>query len=167
MNSFAFEITKNFVLIFQTSFPDFRHEFKNSIKCNEGIGITVDLNEGMKLVSDPDQIKQVLWNILLNAAEAMPKGGLINIYAGIEQINPDIFMPGKDMVRIVIRDSGEGFSDDSLSSIFTPFFTTKDGGSGLGLATVNRIIEGLKGRASGRNHPDGGAEITILLPKEP
>ncbi|MBN1626911.1 MAG: sensor histidine kinase, partial [Deltaproteobacteria bacterium] len=63
-------------------------------------------------------------------------------------------------------DSGEGFSEKALSSIFTPFFTTKEGGSGLGLAIVNRIIGGLKGRVSGRNHPDGGAEITILLRKE-
>ena len=60
-----------------------------------------------------------------------------------------------------------GFSKKALSHLFTPFFTTKEGGSGLGLAMVKRIVEGLKGKVYGKNHPDGGAEITILLHPSP
>jgi len=137
--------------------------FKNSAKWNENIEITIDLEGKITLVSDPDQIKQVLWNILLNAAEAIPEGGLINIHAGIYESGSEAFEPVSKTVKIVISDSGKGFSKNALSSIFTPFFTTKEGGSGLGLAIVNRIIGGLKGRISGRNRPEGGAEITILL----
>jgi len=141
--------------------------FKNSIKWNNKIDIDIHLKQSINIVSDPDQIKQVLWNIFLNAADAMPEGGVINVYAGVEDSNPEVFKTGRKIVKIIIRDSGNGFSEKALSSIFTPFFTTKERGSGLGLAIVNRIIGGLKGRAFGRNHPDGGAEITILLGKEP
>ena len=70
---------------------------------------------------------------------------------------------GPDRVRITIRDTGEGFSPKALSHLFTPFFTTKEGGTGLGLATVKRVMGGLQGTVTGRNHPDGGAEITLLL----
>jgi signal transduction histidine kinase len=69
------------------------------------------------------------------------------------------------MVKIVVRDTGEGFDDKALSQLFIPFFTTKEGGSGLGLATVKRIVEGLQGKVTGSNHPEGGARIIILLPE--
>ena len=141
--------------------------FKNNDKWIKKIDIHVDINERITIISDPDQIKQVLWNIFLNAAEAIPEGGVIRIYAVVEDSGSEFFDPGHKIVKIVIRDSGKGFSEDALSSIFTPFFTTKEGGSGLGLATVSRIVGGLKGRVWGRNHPDGGAEITVLLRKEP
>jgi len=71
------------------------------------------------------------------------------------------------MVKITIRDTGEGFSQKALDQLFTPFFTTKEGGTGLGLAVVKRIVEGLKGKVSGKNHSQGGAEITMLLPSTP
>ena len=69
----------------------------------------------------------------------------------------------KEMARITIRDTGAGFSKKALQHLFTPFFTTKEGGSGLGLATVKRIVEGLKGEVTGKNHPEGGAEVDIFL----
>jgi two-component system, NtrC family, sensor histidine kinase PilS len=140
---------------------------KNSAKWDNKIDLSIDINEMITIISDPDQIKQVLWNILLNAAEAIPEGGIIHIDAAVEDRGAEFFEPGGNIVKIAIRDSGKGFSEDALSSIFTPFFTTKEGGSGLGLATVSRIVGGLKGRVWGRNHPDGGAEVTILLRKEP
>jgi C4-dicarboxylate-specific signal transduction histidine kinase len=64
---------------------------------------------------------------------------------------------------MTIRDTGKGFTEEAIQQLFTPFFTTKEGGSGLGLAIVKRTVEGLKGRVYGKNHPEGGAEITILL----
>jgi len=69
----------------------------------------------------------------------------------------------RKMAQITFRDTGEGFSQKALQFLFTPFFTTKEGGSGLGLAIVKRIVEGLKGSVAGKNHPDGGAEITVWL----
>jgi len=141
--------------------------FKNSAKWNNRIGVRCALKGTITLASDPEQIQQVLWNILLNAADAMPEGGEIHINAAEEDSNSEVFGSWKKIVKITIRDSGKGFSENALSNIFTPFYTTKEGGSGLGLAIVNRIIGGLKGRVFGMNHPDGGAEITIMLRKEP
>ena len=68
-----------------------------------------------------------------------------------------------DMVEITVRDSGGGFTEKALDQMFSPFFTTKEEGSGLGLAIVKQIVEGLKGSINGRNHPDGGAEISVYL----
>jgi C4-dicarboxylate-specific signal transduction histidine kinase len=68
------------------------------------------------------------------------------------------------MVELTVRDTGKGFSTKAKENLFTPFFTTKEEGSGLGLATVKRIIDGLNGTVHGGNHEEGGAHITIQLP---
>jgi len=139
--------------------------FKNSSLWNEKIIIKVDINSKINMVSDPDQVRQVLWNILLNAADAVKDGGRIFIFAGIDEQDFEFIEDEtKKIVRISIRDTGKGFNEKALSSIFTPFFTTKEGGSGLGLAIVNRIATRLKGKVAGRNHPEGGAEIIVMLP---
>ena len=96
----------------------------------------------------------------------MPDGGVVRVCADMVE-NGDSSEPGQKMVKITVRDSGQGFTTRALSHLFTPFFTTKEGGSGLGLATVKRIVEGLKGKVHGENHPDGGAQITILLHPSP
>ena len=125
-----------------------------------------DFKRDIMLESDPEQIKQVLWNLFLNASEAMPNGGVVRVSADLVE-SRDASEPGQKMVKISVKDSGQGFSKKALSHLFTPFFTTKEGGSGLGLATVKRIVEGLKGKVHGENHPEGGAEITILLHPSP
>jgi signal transduction histidine kinase len=131
--------------------------FKNSGKWNDKMAVETRLNPELDIVSDPEQVKQVLWNIFLNAVEAMPEKGVL-------RINTDTTMDhGKKMAKVSVRDTGNGFSETALSHLFIPFFTTKEEGSGLGLAIVKRIVEGLKGSVSGENHPDGGAEITVLL----
>jgi two-component system sensor histidine kinase PilS (NtrC family) len=140
--------------------------FKNSGNWTDKLRVETDFRQDIKLESDPEQIKQVLWNLFLNASEAMPDGGVVRVCADMVE-NRDSSEPGKKMVRITVRDSGQGFSTRALSHLFTPFFTTKEGGSGLGLATVKRIVEGLKGKVHGENHPDGGAQITILLHPSP
>jgi two-component system, NtrC family, sensor histidine kinase PilS len=138
--------------------------FKNSSRWKEKIAIKVEIDEKIVIVSDPDQIRQVLWNILLNAADAVSGGGGVFIRSNIDEDGFEFLEPGQKIVRIAVRDTGKGFNEKTLSNIFTPFFTTKEGGSGLGLAIVNRIVTGLKGKVSGRNHPEGGAEIIVMLP---
>jgi two-component system sensor histidine kinase PilS (NtrC family) len=136
--------------------------FKNSAKWTEKIRVETQFHGSMNIESDPEQIKQVLWNLFLNAVEAMRGGGLLSVRTGF--VDPAEPQAGqRKMAQIVFRDTGEGFSSKGLQFLFTPFFTTKEGGSGLGLAIVKRIVEGLKGRVSGKNHPDGGAEITVWL----
>jgi two-component system sensor histidine kinase PilS (NtrC family) len=136
--------------------------FKNSAKWTEKIRVETQFHGPMNIESDPEQIKQVLWNLFLNAVEAMKGGGVLSVRT--EFVNsPESHGGMRKMAQITFRDTGEGFSSKALQFLFTPFFTSKEGGSGLGLAIVKRIVEGLKGRVSGKNHPDGGAEIRVLL----
>ncbi len=136
--------------------------FKNSAKWTEKIRVEMQLHGSMNIKSDPEQIKQVLWNLFLNAMDAMRGGGVLLVRT--EFVNfPESHGENRKMAQITFRDTGEGFSNKALQFLFTPFFTTKEGGSGLGLAIVKRIVEGLRGRVSGKNHPDGGAEITVRL----
>ncbi|MDY6878656.1 MAG: ATP-binding protein [Desulfatiglans sp.] len=133
--------------------------FRNNQDLSDRIKIVTDLDETIDLRSDPAQIKQALWNLLLNARDAMSEGGTLHISTekgpnGTEQ----------EMVRITVRDTGTGFNHEALSKLFTPFYTTKEEGSGLGLATVKRIVEGLHGEITGSNHPEGGAQILMSFP---
>lgn len=140
--------------------------FRGHEKWMNQIRVETDFHNPVMLYSDPGQIRQVLWNLFLNACEAMPRGG--SLYVKTERLvswSPD--HGRRNMVRITIRDTGEGFGPNALKQLFTPFFTTKEGGTGLGLAVVKRIVEGLKGKVSGRNCAGGGAEITILLHSSP
>ena len=135
---------------------------KNSSKWKKNIELKTDLDSIEKIVSDPEQVRQVIWNILLNAVEALSKGGIL--FVGIKSVTVDSQdEKGLDMVKITVRDSGKGFSERALDQMFSPFFTTKEEGSGLGLAIVKQIVEGLKGGIHGSNHPEGGAEISVLL----
>jgi len=138
---------------------------KNSQYWTKMIGTHTSLSLSIKLESDLEQIKQVLWNLFLNACEAMPGGGSIYIVTNLETATPK--SDQKEMVKILVHDTGKGFDEGTLSQIFTPFFTTKKQGSGLGLAIVKGILDRLHGEIRAKNHPEGGAEITILLPISP
>jgi two-component system, NtrC family, sensor histidine kinase PilS len=135
--------------------------FENGQCWNENVYVFTHFNDSVIIESDPDQIKQVLWNLFLNACDAMPNGGTLDIITHWVFEAPE---SENQNVAITIRDTGDGFDSKALSKLFTPFFTTKEGGSGLGLATVKRIVDQLQGRVSGGNYPDGGAEIVIILP---
>ena len=138
--------------------------FKNSPHWTNKIWIQTDFRQPITLESDPSQLKQVLWNLFLNATQAIDDTGTLHIMTDLTTHD----LSGTDgWVRIVIRDTGKGFDEKKLAQVFTPFFTTKEGGSGLGLAIVKRIVEGLRGGVQGSNHPDGGAQVTILLPNSP
>jgi len=135
--------------------------FKNSRYWDNRISLKTDLQQAVTVESDPEQVKQILWNLLLNASEAMTQGGELHV-----STNSNSGSNGK-RAKIVVRDTGKGFDQAALSHLFTPFYTTKEQGSGLGLATVKRITEGLKGEIHGTNHPEGGAQLTLILPLHP
>lgn len=107
---------------------------------------------------DPNQLKQVFWNLGNNAFQAMPAGGTLSLSTR------RIGSRGKETVaEILIEDSGEGISSEDLPHIFEPFFTTKSAGSGLGLAIVQRIIEEHFGRITVESQP-GKTRFCITLP---
>ena len=132
--------------------------FKSSDRWNQDIKIRKEMDQDILMESDPDQIKQIFWNLFLNASDAMPDGGSLTI--SIRRLNSGPL----PMVQIEIKDTGKGFSDKALSNLFVPFFTTKKGGSGLGLAIVKRIVTNLKGTIEGGNRPGGGAYVRVCLP---
>lgn len=121
------------------------------------VEIHLQMDAGLPQVSiDPDQINQVLLNLLLNAVEAMPQGGAVEIRAAQDQ----------DRLVIQISDTGAGIAETDLSRIFDPYFTTKPTGTGLGLPIVHNIVEAHGGDIRIESHSGKGAVVTIRLPIE-
>ncbi|HUU41534.1 MAG TPA: ATP-binding protein, partial [Desulfatiglandales bacterium] len=117
----------------------------------------------LKIRSDPQQLKQVFWNIFLNACEAMPFGGLIRVSTDkVERYNERGELV--DAVIIKVEDNGPGIDPKVINDMFKPFSTAKKDGSGLGLAIVKRIVEGFGGEVSCQNLEGRGASIKIILP---
>jgi len=108
-----------------------------------------------RVVADPEQIKEVLVNIMINACEAMTEGGTITIQ---EEVN------GAGQVCIRITDNGPGISPADGEKIFQPFFTTKDDGTGLGLSIAKRIMDEHGGTLSQSSPEGGGACFAMTLP---
>lgn len=106
---------------------------------------------------DPDQVRQVLWNLLLNGAQAMGGRGRLSVSTSVED--------GACVVRVT--DSGPGIDPSVLERIFDPFFTTKKKGTGLGLAICRRIAQTHGGSLTADNAPGGGARFSLRLPLEP
>jgi two-component system sensor histidine kinase HydH len=135
--------------------------FRNSAHWRKKIVVSTDFRSAITLESDPEQLKQVLWNLFLNASDAMPLGGTLSV---LTDLVPGLRSAGEKRAKVVVRDTGTGFTDMALNRVFKPFFTTKTEGSGLGLAIVKSIVEGFQGEITSGNHPEGGAVITIFLP---
>ena len=106
----------------------------------------------------PGELQQVVFNVLLNAAQAMGGAGEIEVDS---EITPE------GMIRLRVHDSGPGIPPEHLAHVFEPFFTTKapGEGTGLGLAICYEIVQELKGNLHAANHPAGGAIIEIELPR--
>ena len=117
---------------------------------------------------DPEQIHQAFHNILLNAREAISEGGRVEIRAEniVNHADSDTRKAG-NYVRISIEDDGPGISQETLSRIFDPYFTTKPAGSGLGLATAYAIISRHDGYISVESVPKIKTEFTVDLPAAP
>ena len=128
------------------------------------VGIEVTIAEDLWSAEvDPGQIGQVLHNILLNARQAMPGGGSIEVRAENVDLQ-DGSEEADRRVRISIRDYGRGISAEVLRRIFDPYFTTKPGGAGLGLATAYAIVYKHGGHIAVESAPETGTVFTVDLP---
>ncbi len=131
----------------------------------ENIKLEKELDTELPLVlADFDKIQQVLINIIMNAIQAMPEGGNLTVSTSVAK-NVKINQFLKDTVRIEIKDTGVGIPKENLSKLFTPFFTTKEKGKGvgLGLPVVHGIIEQHKGKIEVESEPNIGTAFTIYL----
>ncbi|MBT2729990.1 PAS domain S-box protein [Bacillus sp. ISL-75] len=120
------------------------------------VQIFVDFDNDLPLIScEENQLKQVFLNLLKNAIEAMPKGGNINVYVMKKE-------DGKISVQII--DQGVGIPEERISTLGEPFYTTKEKGTGLGLMTCYKIIEGHNGELNIYSKINEGTTIEIILP---
>jgi two-component system sensor histidine kinase PilS (NtrC family) len=111
---------------------------------------------------DPDQLRQVLWNLLLNAAQALPAASAPGRPRGWIEVSCAP-LPGGG-AGLSVQDDGPGVAPGDQERIFTPFFTTKPAGTGLGLATVHRIVDAHGGALTLDSRPGQGARFSVQLP---
>ena len=132
--------------------------FERDSTCQGRISINQDFSQQLFIEMDPDHFRQVLWNLLLNAAEAINGEGTIDI---------KMHAPKGQQVRIDFTDSGCGISDEALKSIFDPFYTTKPNGTGLGLSIVYSILETYDSRLDVKSKEGIGTTFTLNLNQSP
>jgi signal transduction histidine kinase len=123
---------------------------------NENSPVSVQVTWGAvpPLALDVTIMDSCILNLLLNARDAMPDGGVISVETGVDNRN----------AWLEIRDEGCGIPAESLEDIFNPFFTTKADGVGLGLAMVSKFVDSHEGRVLVASEPGKGTTFRILLP---
>ena len=120
----------------------------------EGVEIKKQYEFSPDIMVDPELMKTCIMNVLTNAFQAMPEGGTLTIRTG------------RDDGRFVlsVADTGVGVERENLSKVFEPFYTTKNTGLGLGLATTKRIVEEHGGKIEIRSEGGAGSDVIISLP---
>ena len=137
-----------------------QHEARN--RTNITIA-TVPCSGALPAQVDQDQMKQVFWNLAVNAFDAMPKGGQLTIATGCRKV--DVAGRKAEVVEVSFQDIGEGIPKKNLDKIFLPFFTTKKRGSGLGLAAVHRIVDLHGGWIKVESQEGQGTRFGVCLPR--
>jgi len=167
-------LVKNFILLARPSLGD-REEINvreviddvvESLRYapdwHEDIQVEQDASEdGVSMYGNKTEVRQTLWNLVLNAVQSMPEGGKLNIETNL--VSPD---NGQRFIEIRISDTGCGMEEDEPGKVFEPFYTTKEAGAGLGLAIVNRIVESHGGQIKIESEVEKGTSCTVLLPTE-
>lgn len=130
--------------------------FQSDGRHNHRTVISKELGNGIYISIDPDQLRQIMWNLLLNAEDAIENNGRIDI-----SLHP----ANKKSIMIKVTDSGCGMSEETLKYIFDPFFTKKAKGTGLGLSIVQRIIMSYDGIIDVTSSPGNGTSFIITFPR--
>ena len=131
--------------------------FRLSEEVSDAHAIVADVEPAASpLAADRDQIRQIIYNVAKNAVRAMPEGGTLTVEGREDGA----------WYSIKFRDTGRGMSDEELARVFTPFSTAFDGGTGLGMAIVRRIVEDHGGAIDVESRPGEGTTVTVLLPRE-
>ena len=143
-------------------------DLSNMLQHLLGPGITISISTGTRpiyVAIDRSQLEQVLMNLIVNARDAMPHGGSVQLEVVDTKISEPGTLPAGRYVRLSVTDSGQGIAKELQQKIFEPFFSTKgEQGTGLGLATVYGIVKQAKGEIRVESEPGHGARFTVLLP---
>ena len=107
---------------------------------------------------DPQQVRQAIWNLCINAVQAMPEGGELRVGGRV------VPGAGPPRLQLWISDTGQGIAEADLPQIFEPFFSTKPEGSGIGLALVYRVLQDHGGQIEVRSQPGAGTSFMLILP---
>ncbi len=149
------------------SLGDLLRESADFILTGTSVRCDIRIEENLKPAdADANQISQVFNNIIINAVQAMPDGGILRIRA--ENVssgdNPHLEGPHQGYVRISFQDEGMGIPEENIGSIFDPFFSTKETGSGLGLASSYSIVKRHEGHIEVQSRPGEGTRFDVYLP---
>ncbi|QDU74413.1 Sporulation kinase E [Bremerella volcania] len=120
----------------------------------QNVQVRLDLTEQEMLLADKDMLKRAFLNLILNALDVMPSGGILTVTS---QVN-------FGHLEIEFADTGCGITHTDVRRIFDPFYSTKSTGTGLGLAIVQRVVEVHQGQVTAMNCPDFGAAFTLMFP---
>ena len=131
--------------------------FQNQLHPEDGINVVTQVTPEVWIYFDQTHLEQIMWNLLRNAKDAMSEGGRMTVTVG----RPEKYV---DMAQVAVSDTGAGISQADLNKIYDPFFTTKEGGNGLGLSIIHRILEDGKGRIEVSSLEGEGTTFTVYLP---
>jgi signal transduction histidine kinase len=120
------------------------------------VSVERELSSDCVLVGDPEKLKQVILNLVVNALEAMKDGGALRVRVACG--------PG-DEVQLNVADTGTGIAPAKLAQVFDPFFTTKEAGTGLGLSIVRKIVDQHRGEVRIESESGVGTRVTVTLPR--
>lgn len=129
------------------------------------IAIQCDIPKDAVIIKgDPNDLRQILVNLILNGIQAMTNQGKIYITARVVSKPPNLGADRDARCDIVIEDEGSGIQKDQFKKLFEPFFTTKEHGSGLGLSIVKRIVDSRQWKIDVKNRAVSGSEFTLSIP---
>ncbi len=133
--------------------------FQQSPDVHDDIRFSVRIDPSVRIHANRKQLLQVLWNLLLNAVQAMPDGGTLTLEA--KSVTSGVRRP---YTALTVRDTGNGILKENLNKIFDPFFTSRHDGTGLGLAVVYRIVDNHDGKIHVNSEVGCGTEFHIEWP---
>lgn len=137
--------------------------FIKTITDQAGISLEVEFSpQDPRIFGDAEMLKQVFLNIVLNALQAMPEGGKLSLKTSLAGQNS--LRGGDGLYQVAISDTGPGIPADKISRIFEPFFSTKEGNTGLGLAICHSIVSMHRGEIYVTSGTGGGSNFTVALP---
>jgi len=140
---------------------DLLESLRFSPEWREDIEVIKNLCNQTSIYGNKAEIRQVIWNMISNAVQAMPEGGRLKI------ATREVFNDAKEYLEIQISDNGCGIEEKNQDKVFEPFYTTNKNGTGLGLAIVNRIVENHMGKIRIKSKPGKGTDCIVLLPIKP